>query len=132
MRTNDRRPGREPQASKTTNDLTSSVDPFELFVEAVADKVIERLGRSANAAWIDQSASPLGRCRHCAAVKRRVANGEGGGRIVGRRHELSPEALQHEVDTVSRGRLRRTTKAEPSNVVADLERALRVVAGGHK
>ena len=46
---------------------------------------------------IDQHASPLGPRRHCAAVQKLVAQGKPGASIVGRRHLLSPEALEVEL-----------------------------------
>ncbi|HEY6056197.1 MAG TPA: hypothetical protein VIU86_19865 [Gaiellaceae bacterium] len=50
---------------------------------------------------VEQSGSPLGRNRHVAAVKRRLAQGKGGAHIVGRRHLLTREALQEELDRKS-------------------------------
>lgn len=58
---------------------------------AIADECEDRGG------WIDQSTSPLGPRRHCAAVRRRMEAGlEGAGRA-GRRFLLSPSALAEEL-----------------------------------
>ncbi len=74
--------------------------------------------------WIDQSASPLGR-KHNGAVRRRLAAGEAGADIVGRRHLLTPDALAEEVrrETKRRTKRGRATDNEHS-AVADLDRAL--------
>jgi hypothetical protein len=50
---------------------------------------------------ITQSASPLGRRKHCAAVRRRIDSGESGAAIVGRRHLLSTDALSEELGRAS-------------------------------
>lgn len=47
--------------------------------------------------YIDQRSSPLGRRKHCAAVRRRVAAGDEGAAIVGRHFMLSPDALRDEL-----------------------------------
>ena len=98
------------------------------LAERVATIVLERL-RAGDPGMIDQSASPLGRRRHCSAVKRRVASGEAGAGIIGRRHLLSAEALSEE--------LKRASGAKPPVPVpvggcvrAELERELRLVKGG--
>jgi hypothetical protein len=82
------------------------------------------------AEWVTQSQSPLGRVRHCQACKRRVANGEGGARIIGRRHELSAEALQAELQAVSRRRIPCPKKPGPSSVIDELRAELKLVGGG--
>lgn len=52
---------------------------------------------------IPQTGSELGARRHREAVKRRVASGEGGAAIVGRRFLLSPEALREELGRLGGG-----------------------------
>lgn len=76
---------------------------------------------------LDQSASPLGSRRHCTAVKRRIARGEPGAAIVGRKHLLSPEALSEELGRVSRRESPNPT--DTGGVRAELERELRLVHG---
>lgn len=50
--------------------------------------------------WIPQTRSPLGNRRHIAAVRRRVAAGEPGATLVGRKYLLTREALDHELGRV--------------------------------
>jgi hypothetical protein len=78
--------------------------------------------------WLDQGASPLGRKRHCAAARRRVAAGKPDAAIVGRRHLLSSAALAEELGNISKPR----AKPEPPKDIADELRAeLRLVGGTH-
>jgi hypothetical protein len=68
-------------------------------------QVFEDAARAAAAArrdHVDQRSSPLGARRHCAAVKRRVAQGAEGAAVIGRRHLLSQEALADELAALSR------------------------------
>jgi hypothetical protein len=51
---------------------------------------------------IEQGKSPLGRRRHCAAVRRMVAAGDGRAFIVGRKHFLTADALAEEMARISR------------------------------
>jgi hypothetical protein len=103
------------------------------FLDALADRVAalvtERL-LSGAPGMTDQASSPLGRRRHCAAVKRRLASGKPGAALAGRRHLLSAEALAEELSRVSG----RPDSASPSpasgSVRAELERELRLVKGG--
>ncbi len=72
------------------------------------------------AAWVSQACSPLGKRRHTAACRRRIELGEGGARIVGRRHDLSPEALQDELNKISqRATPRKVQTEEPTTSIAD-------------
>ena len=101
------------------------------LIDELADRVAERVEqrlRGGQPGMLDQSASPLGRRRHCSAVKRRVARGEPGAAVVGRRHLLSPEALSEELGRVSN----RKTEPVPDggSVRNELERELRVLHGG--
>lgn len=77
----------------TTPDLTPLL---EVFADMVAARVVERL-RATDTDTVPQERSPLGRRRHCAAVRRRVAAGQHGAFVVGRRHLLTQEALQEEL-----------------------------------
>jgi hypothetical protein len=51
-----------------------------------------------SAVWVSQKESPLGRNRHCAAVKRRIAEGSGGATKLGNRCLLTAEALKEEME----------------------------------
>lgn len=72
--------------------------------------------------WIDQKASPLGRRRHINAVRRLVAEGADGARIIGRKYLLTAEALEAELSHVTRGKTPASTQATPAPVdeLADL------------
>lgn len=103
---------------------------LDALAERVAALVTERL-LSGAPGMTDQAASPLGRRRHCAAVKRRVASGKPGAALVGRRHLLSAEALAEELSRVSGQRPDDATPSPASGSVrAELERELRLVKGG--
>ncbi len=65
--------------------------------------------------WVDQSASPMGSRLHCAAVRRRRAEGKGGAAIKNRRHLLTREALAEEMMHSPKPGLR---KAGPRGVPA--------------
>lgn len=62
----------------------------------VAQEVVRAL-RSGPSDLISQAASPLGKRRHCAAVRARVGRGDSSGCVVGRTHYLTPEALSQEL-----------------------------------
>ncbi len=51
--------------------------------------------------WVDQQKSPLGRRRHCAAVRRMKAEGDARVFVRGRRHLMAPEALAEELARLS-------------------------------
>ncbi len=70
-------------------------------VHAIAVAVAAEL-RAGDVKMTDQAGSPLGRRRHIAAVRRRVATGEPGACIVARRYLLSPEALAEELAAQSK------------------------------
>lgn len=78
----------------------------------IADAVVERL-RSGPVDMTDQVSSPLGRKRHCAAVRRLVSAGKPGAAIVGRRHLLSADVLQAELAALSKRPPRVRAKAAP-------------------
>ncbi len=70
---------------------------------------------------VNQSASPLGRKRHAAAVRRRVAAGESGAAIVGRDFLLNREALAEEL--AAQSKRPRKSKPAPVDEVAALAQA---------
>lgn len=79
--------------------------------------------------WTDQNASPLGRRRHVAAVRRRVAAGDAGAALVGRRALLSATALDEELALFSKGpRKVETVETGPEA----LRRKLGLVEGGRR
>jgi hypothetical protein len=98
------------------------VSPLELILSElareVARAVVAELRAGETPGMIDQSASPLGRRRHIQAVRRRVAAGEAGAVVVGRRHLLSREAVDAELAALAK----RPRKAKPAAVddLADL------------
>jgi hypothetical protein len=62
---------------------------------------IESERRAERRGWTDQSSSPLGRRRHVARVRARIAAGQGGAAQIGRRYVLSQEALDEELTLLS-------------------------------
>lgn len=104
---------------------------LRILVDVVADAVERRLSDGCGQ-WVDQQSSPLGARRHCAAVRRRVADGSGGAAVIGRRHLLTPDALAMELAAPSKNAQRRaTTKRDnaPDDFEASLRRKLRLVGG---
>ena len=75
---------------------TAVLEAFELFIDAVADGVSERLERR-RGRMINQHESELGPRRHREAVKRRLENGEGGAGRAGRNYLLTKEAIREEL-----------------------------------
>jgi len=71
-------------------------DAVAAFARLVAQEVVREL-RSGPSDLISQAVSPLGKRRHCAAVRARVNRGDPGGAIVGRVFYLTPEALREEL-----------------------------------
>jgi hypothetical protein len=78
--------------------MTDIVEAFEAFADMVAEKVEARL-QQAQGKMIPQGQSDLGPRKHREAVKRRLANREGGAGITknGRQFLLTREALQEEL-----------------------------------
>jgi hypothetical protein len=66
------------------------------FATLVAREVVREL-RSGPADLVSQATSPLGKRRHCSAVRTRVARGDSSACVVGRAHYLTPEALRDEL-----------------------------------
>lgn len=107
--------------------------PAELarVLRAAADEAerIDAEHRAARHDWTDQTASPLGRRRHVAAVRRRVAAGDTRAAMVGRRALLSTTALDEELAVLSKG----PRKAEPEASGPEaLRRKLGLVEGGRR
>jgi hypothetical protein len=74
------------------------------ILEAAARRAreLEAEARAHRRDWIDQSASALGRRRHCVSTRQRVAAGQEGAAIVGRRHLLSSAAHAEELALLSK------------------------------
>jgi hypothetical protein len=93
-------------------------------------EALARESANARSTWTDQAASPLGRRRHVAAVRRRIAAGEPGAALVGRSAMLSPEALSEELARLSKRSVRKPKSAaapKAEDVTERLERRLGVV-----
>jgi hypothetical protein len=69
---------------------------FEPYIDALAERLAERLERR-RGRMINQHDSELGPRRHRDAVKRRIANGEGGAGRAGRDYLLTREAMREEL-----------------------------------
>lgn len=80
-------------------------EALAILAREIARAVVAEL-RAGEVAMIDQSASPLGRRRHIAAVRARVSTGATGAAIVGRRYLLAREAIEAELAKVSGARKR--------------------------
>jgi hypothetical protein len=69
---------------------------FEPYIEALAERLAERLERR-RSRMVNQHDSELGPRRHRDAVKRRMANDEGGAGHSGRNYWLTREAIREEL-----------------------------------
>lgn len=69
------------------------------FLQRLAEELAPRIKaeHEKSSVWVCQKDSPLGRNRHCAAVKRRLAEGLEGASMIGRRCLLTPAALHEEM-----------------------------------
>ena len=76
--------------------------------------------------WCDQTMSPLGRRRHVAAVRRRVATGEAGAAMLGRRALLSLDAITEEL---SRASSRPGQSKLPDGTAARIQARIALVRG---
>jgi hypothetical protein len=92
-------------------------EAIRVLAREIAREVVSEL-RAGELDMIDQSASPLGRRRHIAAVRARVSSGAPGGAIIGRRYLLSREAIEAELVRVS-GAKRSAPKLEAVNDLLD-------------
>lgn len=93
----------------------------------VAAEVVREL-RSGPSDLVSQATSPLGKRRHCAAVRARVARGDSSACIVGRAHYLTPAALAEELSAGSKGKRRapklKAVTAPASDDLAELRAEL--------
>jgi hypothetical protein len=89
------------------------------FATEIARAVVAELRAGDAPGLIDQTASPLGRRRHIAAVRARVARGDSSAAIVGRRCLLAREALDAELATLARKAPRNARKAPPTSTRPD-------------
>lgn len=104
-------------------------DVFDELTTVVARKVVDELRGSTT--WVHQRESPLGRNRHCAAVRRRLAEGLDDAAKVGNRHLLTEAALREEMRRCFMPGMRRTKAATASDVapVSDERQAAYQAAG---
>jgi hypothetical protein len=99
------------------------------LAKLVAAEVVREL-RSGPADLVSQAVSPLGKRRHCAAVRARLASGDSSACIVGRTHYLTPAALSEELRASSKPARERSTKkgkaapATPRDDLAELRAEL--------
>lgn len=108
---------------------TLSLSHLASVLRAAADEAdcLAKLEAQERQDWIDQAASPLGRRRHCAAVRARIASGLPGAAILGRRFLLSETALQEVAAT--RSKVAATSSTGSTTGVEKLRNALRLVGG---
>lgn len=92
---------------RAASDLVELARAFASIVERIAERDAEP-GLDGQE-WVDQLKSPLGARLHCAAVRRRRAEGKGGAAIKNRRHLLTREALTEEMMHSPKPGLRKTT-----------------------
>ena len=90
-----------------------------VLAPAIARAVVAELRSGDAPGMLDQAASPLGRRRHMAACRARVAAGLDGAAIVGRRHLLSRDALDAELTAASK-RPARATKPAAVDELAEI------------
>jgi hypothetical protein len=103
---------------------------LEIIADRVAERVVAQLRSGEAPGWIDQARSPLGPRRHRSAVQRRLGRGEPGASLVGRRHLLSPEAVNEELARITK--TKRPTAAAQSVEQLATELGLSVVNGGRR
>lgn len=108
--------------------------PFDALLDELAERLADRLEarqKQGAAGMVGQETSPLGRRRHCAAVRRRISANLPGAAIVGRRCLLSPEALSEELNRASGAKRTRSVESEASTTQsparAELDRQLRLI-----
>lgn len=96
-------------------------DLLRALAVEVARAVVTELRAGDVPSMVDQSASPLGRRRHIAAVRKRVNASEPGAAIVGRRHLLSRGALDAELAALAAKQPRKARASAPArDDLADL------------
>ena len=109
-----------------TNNALENV--LATFARLVAQEVVREL-RSGPSDLFSQANSPLGKRRHCAAVRDRVARGDAGGCIVGRVYYLAPVALQEELakGKVPKRRVAHAKANPPRDELAELRAGVGIV-----
>lgn len=92
---------------------------FEPYLDAIADRIAARMN-AGRERMVNQGNSDLGPRKHRAAVKRRLANDEGGAGISpdGRRFLLTPEAVREELAGKSGRAKPKGAAAKPSEADA--------------
>lgn len=112
----------------------SAIDSDELaaaiqtLAGAIAAAVVRELRAPGEDQWVAQNDSPLGSRRHNAAVRRRLASGEGGAAALGRRFLLSKEALAEELGRrPTQKRKSGAPSASKGDSFEDLKQRLRAV-----
>jgi len=76
----------------------SSEDIVQWFFGVLRQVIREELRAQTHAdEWVPQKGSALGNRRHCAAVRRRIQQGEGGAALRGKRYLLTTSALTEEL-----------------------------------
>lgn len=71
------------------------VGQLEQWIAGIVRRELQANGQGDE--WIQQRGSALGNRKHCAAVRRRIASGEGGAAIQGKRFLLTTSALTEEL-----------------------------------
>jgi hypothetical protein len=112
---------------------------MEDFFDRLATALAARVAGDIRDEWIDQQHTPLGRNRHCAVVRRRIAEAEPGSdpgaQRIGRRYLLTTTALREEMRRYSMAPVRKppapAAPAAPANDshVSLLRAKLRAVRG---
>lgn len=87
-----------------TPSLTEVAAALRLLADWADARARAENNASCSPSWVDQKASPLGRRRHINAVRRRVAEGAEGARVVGRRYLLTAEVVDAELGRVTRAK----------------------------
>ena len=89
-----------PGAGPVNSAVLQAIEPY---IDAIADRIAARMNASRDR-MINQHDSELGARRHRDAVKRRLANAEGGAGRSGRNYLLTREAILEELAGKGRGR----------------------------
>lgn len=97
-------------------------EAIEPLLNALADKIVARLAAGTRPDMLDQAGSPLGRRRHIAAVRARVARGDAGAAIVGRRYLLTRDVLEAELQLVAKRKAKLKKAAQDDELAAARER----------
>ncbi len=113
-------------------ELLETITALELKRAKLIARITAEELRGGDPRRVGQETSPLGRRKHIAAVKRRIAEeteageapGSRGAYVSGRRHLLTQEALAEELGRGSRGAGCRVVKASRRPVPANDDAAL--------